>query len=339
MFNLFGSKKLLRSPIQENPTQPVPVYVDWTSIPPSDFYYVPAAAHPPLRSLLLAFFLFLLTLCTCLVAGTHFAYTFANHEAVSWKTFSDSFELLYCHPASLLAGFPFALTLMTILLAHELGHFFACRYHHIRTSYPFFIPFPSLIGTFGAFILIRSPIRTRRALFDVGASGPFVGFIFAIPALLYGVVHAQVVPGLADPTKADAIFGVPLIVRLFSALIQPGVAAKNLLLHPIGRAAWVGLFATSLNLLPAGQLDGGHILRSISSRLHGASSLALPAFLAALGFLGHWQGWYFWAAMLFVIGFFRVPGVYDSAPVDPTRRFGAFLALLIFLLTFMPSPL
>lgn len=338
LFGLFGYKKLLRTPIEENPAQPVPVY-DWTSIPPSDFYYVPVPAHPPLRSLLLALVLFLLTLCTCLVAGTHFGLAFSKHEAVSWKIFEEAFRLLYQHPASLLAGLPFALTLMTILLAHELGHFFACRYHRIRTSYPFFIPFPSLIGTFGAFILIRSPIRTKRALFDVGASGPFVGFVFAIPALVYGILHAQIVPGLADPTKADAVFGVPLIVQLFSAVIHPGVAAKNLLLHPIGRAAWVGLFATSLNLLPAGQLDGGHILRSVSSRLHSASSLVLPAFLAALGFFGHWQGWYFWAAMLFVISFFRVPGVYDPAPLDPARRAGAFLAFVIFLLTFMASPL
>jgi len=339
VFNLFGYKKFLRSPIQENPTQPVPVYVDWSSVPPGDFYYVPVQAHPPLRSLFLAFFLFLLTLCTCLVAGTHFALAFSKHQAVSWKIFEDSFKLLYLHPASLLGGLPFALTLMTILLAHELGHFLACRHHGIRTSYPYFIPFPSLIGTFGAFILIRSPIRTTRALFDVGASGPFVGFVFAIPALIYGIVHAQVVPGLSDPNKADAVFGAPLILQLISALIHPGVVPQDLLLHPIGRAAWVGLFATSLNLLPAGQLDGGHILRSVNPRLHYASSLVLPAFLAALGFLGHWQGWYFWAAMLFIIGFFRVLPVYDPAPLDPARRFGAFLAFLIFLLAFMPSPL
>ena len=91
---------------------------------------------------------------------------------------------------------------MTILLAHELGHFFACRHHHIRTTYPFFIPAPTLIGTFGAFILLRSPIRNVRALFDVGASGPFVGFVFAVPALIYGVLHAKIVPGLADPNDA-----------------------------------------------------------------------------------------------------------------------------------------
>ena len=329
----------MSSPVQENPSQPTPVNIDWRSIPPSDFYYTPVPVRPPLKTLLLAGLLFILTLCTCLVAGTHFALAYANHQAVSWDKFSAAFKLLYTHPLSLLLGLPFALTLMTILLAHELGHFFACRYHRIRTSYPFFIPFPSLIGTFGAFILIRSPIRTTRALFDVGASGPLVGFVFAVPALIYGVVHAQFVPGLADASSADAVFGVPLILHLLSALIHPGIAPENLLLDPIGRAAWVGLFATSLNLLPAGQLDGGHILRSVNPRLHRALSWFLPLFLASLGFFGHWPGWYVWAALLFVIRFLRVPPVYDPVTLDPARRFGALLSLILFLLTFIPVPI
>src|SRR5260221_9900165 len=104
--------------------------------------------------------------------------------------FIHAFTLAYRHPLALTAGLPFALTLLAILLAHELGHFFACRHHHIHSRYPFFIPFPTLIGTLGAFILIRSPIRTTRALFDVGASGPLVGFLVAVPALIYGIVHA-----------------------------------------------------------------------------------------------------------------------------------------------------
>lgn len=329
----------MSSPVQDDPPQSIPVYVDWRSVPPSEFYRSAVPDHPPLKTLLLAGLLFLLTLCTCLVAGTHFSFAFANHQALSWPVFVQSFELLYCHPISLLSGLPFALTLMTILLAHELGHFFACRFHRIRTSYPFFIPFPSLIGTFGAFILIRSPIRTNKALFDVGASGPFAGFVFAVPALIYGVMHAQFVPGLADPSRAETVFGIPLLLQVFAAVFHPGVAPENLLLHPIGRAAWVGLFATFLNLLPAGQLDGGHILRSISPRLHYFISWLLPGILLALAFFGHWQGWYVWAALLFILRFFRVPGVYDVVPLDPARRFGAFLALLLFLLTFIPAPI
>ena len=280
-----------------------------------------------------------MTLCTCLVAGAQFSVAFTHNESVSVDEFVRAFTLLYRNPAALVAGLPFALTLMTILLAHELGHFFACRHHHIRTSYPFFIPAPTLIGTFGAFILLRSPIRNTRALFDVGASGPFVGFLFAVPALIYGVLTAKVVPGLGDPSRSDVIFGVPLILHLLAKLLHPGVAVDNLLLHPVGRAAWVGLFATSLNLLPAGQLDGGHILRSFSARSHRVVSIFLPALLLFLGFFRHWTGWYIWAAILFGLRFLRSAPIYHDVPLDPDRRFGAFLALLLFLLCFMAAPI
>src|SRR5258706_8478322 len=142
-------------------------------------------------ALLFAAVFSLLPLCPPPAAAPLFANAFAQNLAASADEFFHAYKLFYQHPAGLLAGLPFALTLLTILLAHELGHFFACRHHHIRSSYPYFLPFPSLIGTFGAFILIRSSIRTNRALFDVGASGPLVGFVFAVPALLYGIVHAN----------------------------------------------------------------------------------------------------------------------------------------------------
>src|ERR1700730_7447422 len=250
------------TPITLDPAPP-----DWRCDVPPPPYLAPLP-RPSTKSFLLAGALFLLTLCTCLVAGTHFAIAYAQNQAVSWDDFVGAFTLIYRHPLALAAGLPFAVTLLIILLAHELGHFFACRHHRIRSSYPFFIPFPTLIGTLGAFILIRSPIRTNRALFDVGASGPLVGFVFAVPALLYGIVHAKFVPGLANIDQADVAFGMPLLLRFFHALLHPGVDAGSLLLPPVGRAAWIGLFVTSLNLLPVGQLDGGHILRSIIPRFH-----------------------------------------------------------------------
>ena len=145
-----------------------PAPVDWRDFPPRAQFYVPVLPRPSFKSLILAVALFLVTLCTCLAAGTQFATAYAHNQAVSLDDFLRAFTLFYKNPAALLAGLPFAATLLTILLAHELGHFFACRHHHIHSSYPFFIPFPSLIGTFGAFILMRSPIRTTRALFDVG---------------------------------------------------------------------------------------------------------------------------------------------------------------------------
>ncbi len=293
--------------------------------------------RPSAKSLLLACLLFLLTLCTCLVAGTHFAVAYAHNEAVSWDEFIRAFALVYRQPLALAAGLPFALTLLAILLAHELGHFFACRHHHIHSSYPFFIPFPTLIGTLGAFILICSPIRTTRALFDVGASGPLVGFLVAVPALVYGIVHAKFVPGLAVPADNKIILGAPLILHLLAPIFHHGANAASLLLHPVGRAAWVGLFATSLNLLPAAQLDGGHILRSVNQRAHRASSILLPLLLIFLGFR-FWPGWYIWAATLIAIRFLRSLPIYNPEPLDSRRLAVAFFSLLIFLLSFMPAP-
>jgi membrane-associated protease RseP (regulator of RpoE activity) len=325
--------------IPENSLRSTRADIDWQALRPGEPQNAPALRRPSLKSLVLAGVLFFLTLCTCLVAGTQFAMAYAQNNAGSIDEFFGAFKLFYKNPAGLVAGLPFALTLLTILLAHELGHFFACRHHHIRSSYPFFIPFPSLIGTFGAFILIRSPIRTARALFDVGASGPLVGFVFAVPALAFGVLHARIVPGLADPHSAEIIFGAPLLLRLFSGLFHPGVSQATVLLHPIGRAAWVGLFATSLNLLPAAQLDGGHILRSISSRVHKFLSMALPIFLVGLAFLKFWDGWYIWGVLLLGLRFLRAGPVYDPVPLDSNRRFGALLALLVFLVCFMPAPI
>jgi membrane-associated protease RseP (regulator of RpoE activity) len=318
-----------------------PPHSDWLPVQsyiPPPLHYSTVPAHPPLKTLLLAILLFFLTLGTCLVAGAHFAAAYAENEAVNFDEFLNALTLLYKHPFALLTGLPFALTLLTILLVHELGHYFACRHHHIHTSYPYFMPFPSLIGTFGAFILIRSPIRTKRALFDVGASGPLFGFIVAMPALIFGILHAKVVPGLADPSHVSAILGTPLIVHGLAALFYPHTPVANILLHPVGRAAWVGLFATSLNLLPAAQLDGGHILRSLSPRLHRYFSIVVPFILIALAVFHFWAGWYVWGALLFVIRFFRFVPIFDPEPLNPARRFGALLSLAVFILCFMPSP-
>jgi len=327
------------NPLSENPPPSIPIHLDRQAVTLLESPYTPVPPRPSIRSLYLAGALFLLTLCTCLVAGTQFAVAYAKNQAVSVDEFFNAFKLFYQHPIALAAGLPFALTLLAILLAHELGHVFACRHHHIRASYPFFIPFPSLIGTFGAFILIRSPIRTARALFDVGASGPLVGFVLAVPALAYGVLHAKIVPGLDNTQKVDLVFGIPLLLRLFAAMVHPGISPGTLLLHPIGRAAWVGLFATSLNLLPVAQLDGGHILRSLSASLHRSISISLPFVLLALGLFGFWQGWYIWGVLLFGMRFLRIAPIYDSASLDSPRRWGAFFALLVFLLCFMPAPL
>jgi membrane-associated protease RseP (regulator of RpoE activity) len=339
VWEFLQNRNLVNRPISEDTTEIRAAEPDWRAEWAGPAMYEPVVLAPSRKSLVIACALFLLTLCTCLAAGTQFAAAYAQNQAASGEEWVKAFALFYKNPAGLAAGIPFAVTLLTILMAHELGHFFACRHHRIRASYPFFIPFPSLIGTFGAFILMRSPIRTRRALFDVGASGPLVGFVFAIPALIYGVAHAKFVAGIADPEHADVIFGAPLALHAIAGLLRPGAAVGKLLLHPVGRAAWVGLFATALNLLPAGQLDGGHILRSVDPRLHRLVSMGLPVFLITLGFLLHWTGWYLWGGILFGLGFLRTAPIYDPTPLDPARRLGAMLALVVFLLSFMAAPI
>ena len=323
------------------PEQRVPAFLQpssWTPSQNSGANYQVQQSHPSVRSLVLASGLFLLTLLTSLLSGAYFAAAYARNQAVSFDTFFETFPRAYHHPSVLLSGFPFAITLLTILLAHELGHYFTCRHHRIHSSYPFFIPAPTLIGTFGAFILIRSPIRSVRALFDVGASGPLVGFLVALPALAYGVIHAKIIPAIGSDANADLIFGVPVILKLTAAVLQPNTQASDLLLHPVGRAAWVGLFATALNLLPVGQLDGGHIVRSVSPRIHRWISLLLPLALVPCGYF-LWRGWLIWAALLLSLRFFRMAPIYDPTPLDPDRRFGAVVALVVFLLCFMLNPL
>ncbi len=295
----------------------------------------PEPSSPRARSLILAVLLFLGTLMTCLAAGAQFAVAYRNNEAVSLDAYAQYLVALFTSPRLLLPGLPFAVTLMGILLAHELGHWFACRHHRIRATYPYFIPAPTLIGTLGAFILIRSPLRGRRALFDVGFSGPIVGFLLAVPALAVGILHSKVVPGASS--HSSILFGTPLILRGLIALLLPGVSPHDLLLHPIGRAAWVGLLATALNLLPAAQLDGGHILRSVSPGWHRRVTFALPVVLLALGYF-LWYGWLFWAVLLAVIAFRHTPMITDWRPLDRTRLVWAGVALVIFLLCFMPAP-
>src|SRR5438309_11697624 len=169
------------------------------------------------------------------------------------------------HPSNLLLGIPFSATLMLILFAHEMGHYLYCRYYGVYATLPFFVPFPSLIGTLGAFIRIKSPIPSRAALFDIGIAGPIAGFIPACAALLVGISLSH---PIAVPAASEIQLGFPLAFHLAARLLRIGVPLSALSLHPIAAAAWVGMFATALNLLPGGQLDGGHIVFSISPRLH-----------------------------------------------------------------------
>jgi membrane-associated protease RseP (regulator of RpoE activity) len=286
------------------------------------------------RSLAIALVLFAVTILSTLAAGVDFSLSYAQNRMPSFDDFYNAYFLALHTPGALLTGLPFAFTLMGILLAHELGHFFACRYYHTSASYPYFIPAPTLVGTMGAFIRIRSPIVNRKALFDIGISGPVVGFIFAIPALAIAILQSKVVPGVQATSLVN--FGEPLAMKLLMALLRPGVNSADLLLNPVGRAAWVGLFVTSLNLLPGGQLDGGHILYALASKIHKRTTFIVAFALVPLALA--WPGWILWAVLLLVLGFRHPPLMDRWEPLDRKRYIWAGIAFAIFVLSFMPAP-
>jgi len=291
------------------------------------------------RPLWPALILFLLTVVSTLAVGAEFAGSYTrNQEPFSsnpnpFRTMIVPFQ----HPEMLVLGIPFSFTLLTILFAHEMGHYIACRIYGIDVSYPYFIPAPTLFGTFGAFIRIRSPIPTRRVLFDIGAAGPVAGFTVAVPAMLYAAATSKIVP--EAQYGAGVIFGNPLLVRLSIALFHPHVDSNWVLLSPVGRAAWVGFFVTALNLLPAWQLDGGHVLYSLTSRFHRYVTFAISIALILLGYLA-WPGWYVWGGLILVLSLrFRHPPLLAPwEPLGASRRAWAVAVFVIFVLCFILSP-
>ncbi len=238
-------------------------------------------------------------------------------------------------PVALLTGLPFSLTLMTLLLAHEFGHYLACRHYSVDASLPYFLPAPTVIGTFGAFIRIRSPIYSKRVLFDIGIAGPLAGFVFLLPALGIGLAYSKVLPGVEQ--AGDLVFGMPPLVHLLTAVIYPGVHAADLYLHPVARAAWAGAFCTAFNLLPMGQLDGGHILYSFFPRRHRLLSTIVAFAMIPLALFTGFYAWLVWAVVMLWIGL-RHPAIFDSSKLGKGRTRLGWLALAIFLLCFMPTP-
>ena len=290
----------------------------------------------------------LLLVATCfttLVVGARMQHNFALGRPAFWLDDSDSlFGMPWAlrDPARLLLGIPFAGTLMLILLAHEMGHYLYCKRYGVWATLPSFIPAPTLIGTFGAFIRIRSPIRSRTALFDIGIAGPIAGFMVALPVLVVSLGWSHAIhPGIGPPIYE---LGYPLIFQwvhylLASMNLIHGPAAlplDHVLLHPTAIAAWVGMFATSLNLLPGGQLDGGHIVFAIAPRAHKfISRLTILILLPMAYYL--WSGWLVWAILLWLSSF-RHPQVAEWPRVSGGRSWLAVLALLMLALTLTPAP-
>ena len=231
----------------------------------------------------------------------------------------------------------FSVPLLAILFAHEMGHYLMCRRYGIDASPPYFIPFPSLVGTLGAFIRIRQPIATKRQLFDIGVAGPIAGFVVAVPLLLWGVAHSR--PNLNPVLEEGTIlFRYPLAVTWAQQLTVGGTfTSEQAVEHPVFVAAWFGLFVTALNLLPIGQLDGGHALYAVLGRFQ--RKVAWPI-LAALALLGlKWPGWWLWVVITLVIGVGHPPVLDEDQPLDGRRLAVAGFVLLIFLVCFAPVPI
>ena len=243
-------------------------------------------------------------------------------------------------PLQLLHGLPFCFTILVILLAHEMGHYLTCKYYRIRATLPYVIPAPppfNPFGTFGAVIRIKSPFRTRKELFDVGVAGPLAGFVFIIPALVYGVSNSR--EFVLDPAPGVFWqFGEPLLFQWATALLFDGNGSISL--HPVGWAAWFGMLATSLNLLPLGQLDGGHMAYSIAgARGHRiASGMTFAALVALSIYAWPMLGYLLFALILVFLGFRHPVPIDDRAGVGPSRIGLAVLAWIIFAATFIPVP-
>jgi membrane-associated protease RseP (regulator of RpoE activity) len=247
----------------------------------------------------------------------------------------------FANPSALSAGLPFSVTLLLILLCHEFGHYGAALRHGVPTTLPYFIPGPPfLVGTFGAFIRMQGLPRSRRALFDIGAAGPWGGLLVAVPAVVLGLSWSEVRPLEPSFDSGGLSLGNSLLFTSLSELvlgIHPDAA--TILLHPVALAGWFGIFVTFLNLLPVGQLDGGHVVYALLGRGHRTIARLFFLVVIGMGFLG-WEGWFVWALMLAFVLRVDHPDTVDSdTPLDPFRKLAAWATVVVFFLTFMPVPI
>ncbi len=275
-----------------------------------------------------------LTLLSTTLFGAALSESFSHGRPLNEDDLAQAYSWLLRFDPQLWIGLSYSLPLLLILLAHELGHYMKCMQWNVRATLPFFGPSPTLLGTIGAFIWIRSPIYNRRSLFDIGVYGPIGGFILLIPFLFAGVWRSRVCPGFSE--HALFSFGTPLLLLMVEHLRFPGIASADICLHPMAIAAWAGLLATAINLLPVGQLDGGHILYSLfGHRWHAIASRVVTAALVGAAFF-YWP-WALWAIALFLLR--RHPAIYDDRPLDTRRKLIGFAAGVLLILSFAVVPI
>ncbi len=318
------------------PADPKDNYTGSSGISFPDTVFAPPPLGPSRREWSISILLFIATFVSTTFAGVVYMRGDVGFFAL--------FFFALANPGILLYGLPFSFTFIVILLAHELGHFFACRYYRIRCTPPYFLPLPmTFAGTLGAFIRIKSPFANKRALFDVGVAGPLAGFAFVLPALFVGISHSQLIP--KGSMSGGYSFGEPLLFRLVGRIVL-GYAPdrQDMIAHPIAMAAWFGLLATALNLLPIWQLDGGHVAYAMFGRKHQRLlSVAGTVALIAVSFVG-WPipSYLVFGVLLLVFGlrmnFFHPSTLADEEELGPGRVFVGVLALIILILSFTPVP-
>jgi hypothetical protein len=302
--------------------------------------------------------LFVITFISILFAGIITSYT---------GPLTTNLKVIWFHLKSNLGpAFAFAVSMFSILSAHEFGHYFAARYHKTRVTLPYFIPLPiSPIGTMGAFIRMLEPPKNKKVLLDIGLAGPLAGLVIALPVLVLGLsistvealpsdlsqgiwfegnsilylglkylVHGSMLP---EPASFQGLPRALYWLRFFFTGFPLPTGGRDVLLHPVAWAGWSGLFITSLNLIPAGQLDGGHLINSLAGNKGKWIRPAVLICLTVLGFM--WSGWWLWALIIFFLGNFRAEALDEITEINPIRKNLARFGLLIFLLIFMPVPL
>ena len=307
---------------------------------------------PPRDRLALHLVLFLAALGSAVVAGGFLSGTdvldtrFAQIGGI-WLPVPTGFDI-----GGMVVGLAFGLAFIGILLGHEMGHYLTARRHGVSVSLPWFIPFPpyfSLVGTLGAFIRLRGPMMRRSVLFDIGVAGPLASFALSLPVLLLGLSLSEVMwatdgglyPFVVHFAGEPIRIGSNILLHFAAAGVVPGFEeGSTVLLHPLAFAGWLGIFVTALNLLPLGQLDGGHIIYAVAGARQRAFAMAFIAVLAPLGFL--WWGWWLWGGIALALSRGRLahpPVLVEDIPVGKGRMILGWVALALFVLSFSPAPL
>ncbi len=313
-------------------------------------YLAPKESEPQKDKISTNIILFVLTVLSVMMVGAQ------PDGAIP----SDTIGQMLALAKSILTGWPFALSLLGILLSHEFGHYFMSRYHKTPATLPYFIPFPlSPLGTMGAAIFMRGTPKNKRILFDIGVAGPIAGLVIAIPVLFYGLSLSTL--GTIDPNQNGWIEGNSLIYlfakyitfgQLLPAPLEPqGIlywlqyfftggpvpfGGTDLFIHPVAFAGWAGILVTALNLIPAGTLDGGHVIYGLFGDKARKAFPFIVGLLLVFGFF--WSGWWLWAALLFWLGRVHAQPLDQITTLDPTRRLIGYAMIIVFLLVFTPVP-